>query len=51
MTVYRGHLPGYAKKIYKESPDKLEKAISKSVKKLEDDGGAAKEFAPLVQNC
>jgi len=35
MTVYRGHLPGYAKKTYREKPDKLEKAIRKSVKKIE----------------
>lgn len=36
MTVYRGRLPEYAKKVYKESPDKLEKSIRKAVKKLEE---------------
>jgi hypothetical protein len=35
MAVYRGHLPQYAYKIYREKPDKLEKAIRKIVKKLE----------------
>lgn len=38
MTVYRGHLPNYAKNVYKAAPDRLEKAIRKSVKKLEEDG-------------
>ena len=35
MTIYRGHLPSYAKKTYREKSDELEKAIRKSVKKLE----------------
>lgn len=35
MTVYRGRLPKYAHKIYREKPDKLEKKIRSAVKKLE----------------
>jgi len=35
MTVYGGRLPGYAKKTYREKPDKLEKGIKKIVEKLE----------------
>ena len=35
MTVYRGRIPKYAHKIYREKPDKLEKGIRKLVKKLE----------------
>jgi hypothetical protein len=36
MTVYRGHLPDYAKKAYKENPDRLEKGIRKVIKKMEE---------------
>ena len=35
MTVYRGRLPKYAHKVYREKPDKLEKKIRSAVKKLE----------------
>ncbi|MFI0478683.1 MAG: helix-turn-helix domain-containing protein [Candidatus Rhabdochlamydia sp.] len=35
ITVYRGRIPQYAHKIYREKPDKLEKIIRKGVKKLE----------------
>lgn len=35
MTVYRGHIPKYAHKVYREKPDKLEKKIRSAVKKLE----------------
>jgi len=37
MTVYRGRLPKYAHKVYREKPDKLEKKIRKAVKTLEKD--------------
>jgi transcriptional regulator with XRE-family HTH domain len=37
MTVYRGHLPEYAKNTYRTKPDKLEKELRKLVKKLEKD--------------
>ncbi|GEM_PF-4640812 len=51
LLIAYGYLPEYTKEARQKDSSQLNKAIKKASKKImEEEGGVAKKFSPLIQN-